>query len=144
MLTTVAESENRMQRRTYGPNREEVTAGWRKLYCDVSPKSQDIEATSFTRQRTSVYPTTQLVGSISVATEPLGKVFTIASSKRLLKSQYTKDSSQSTENPRRERTSQQSITEQPVRFQIPVSRQRRPGREREHQLEKSPDTVPTI
>jgi hypothetical protein len=43
------------------------------------------EAALFTRQRTSIYPTTQLGESISVATELLSAVFTLPSAMYLFK-----------------------------------------------------------
>jgi hypothetical protein len=65
----------------------------RREQCDMLPKSLEVgilkagilEAALFTRQRTSVYPTTQLGGSISVATELLSVMFTLPSATYLLK-----------------------------------------------------------
>jgi hypothetical protein len=85
-----------------------------------------LEAALFTRQRISIYPTTHLVGSISVAMEPLEKVFTIAFSKYLLKGERVSEREEPESESQPEKSPQRTLTSQCSES---------------NQLEKSPDTV---
>jgi hypothetical protein len=61
-------------------------------YSDEYPEGPDIGSCIVHQTMHSVYPTSHLVESISVATELWYKVLSIQSAKRLLKGEHSKDS----------------------------------------------------